>query len=86
MTADFDFLGFGILDRSCFEGPGPGQLEWNQVFVFGLVVVDVKAGHDRDLGVLVSARAVFDDERIGRSDDDLILLRPSAERQKEEDG
>jgi hypothetical protein len=29
---------------------------------------------------------VFQHKRIGRSDDDLILLRPSAKRQKEEDG
>src|SRR4051794_21718034 len=37
LTADLDFFGFRILDRACFEGTGPSQLERDQVFVFRLV-------------------------------------------------
>jgi hypothetical protein len=84
LTADLDFFGFGIFDRFRFERTSPGQLQRDQVFVFGLVVINVKAGHNSDLNVMIGARAVFEHKRIGRSDDDLILLRPSAERQKED--
>jgi len=84
LTADLEFFGFGILGRFRFERSGPGQLEWNQVFIPGLIVVDVKARHNRDFDVLIGACAVFQHKRIGRSYDDLILLRPSANRQKED--
>ena len=82
LIADSDFFCFRISNGFRLKRPGPGQLQGNQKFILWFVAVDVKAGHHRNSQGLIGARAVFEHERVGRCDDDLILLGRSAYRRE----